>query len=54
MIAGAIGNDPVADVDAIVKVLGHVWSAALTFWVGGMTESGAMADDLERGRGSAS
>jgi AcrR family transcriptional regulator len=48
MIAGAIGDDCVDDIDAIVKVLGHVWFAALAFWVGGMTESGAMADDLER------
>lgn len=48
MIAGAIGDGPVDDLDAIVQVLGHVWFAALAFWVGGMTESGAMADDLER------
>jgi AcrR family transcriptional regulator len=48
MIAGAIGDDSVDDIDAIVKVLGHVWFAALAFWVGGMTESGAMATDLER------
>jgi AcrR family transcriptional regulator len=48
MIAGAIGDDSVDDIDAIVNVLGHVWFAALAFWVGGMTESGAMADDLER------
>jgi hypothetical protein len=48
MIAGAIGDDTVTDVDAIVTVLGHVWFAALAFWVGGMTESGAMAADLER------
>jgi AcrR family transcriptional regulator len=48
MIEGAIGQDPVDDLDAIVAVLGHVWFAALAFWVGGMTESGAMADDLER------
>jgi TetR/AcrR family transcriptional regulator, cholesterol catabolism regulator len=48
MIAGAIGTDPVDDLDAIVNVLGHVWFAALAFWVGGMTESGAMANDLER------
>jgi AcrR family transcriptional regulator len=48
MIAGAIGDDPVDDLDAIVKVLGHVWFAALAFWVGGMTEPGVMADDLER------
>jgi AcrR family transcriptional regulator len=51
MIAGAIGDDSVDDIDdidAIVQVLGHVWFAALAFWVGGMTEAGAMADDLER------
>jgi AcrR family transcriptional regulator len=48
MIAGAIGTDPVDDLDAIVNVLGHVWFAALAFWVGGMTKAGAMADDLER------
>jgi len=48
MIAGAVGTDPVDDLDAIVHVLGHVWFAALAFWVGGMTEPGAMADDLER------
>jgi AcrR family transcriptional regulator len=48
MIAGAIGDGTVADLDAIVNVLGQVWFAALAFWVGGMTESGAMASDLER------
>jgi hypothetical protein len=48
MIAGAIGTAPVDDLDPIVQVLGHVWFAALAFWVGGMTKSGAMADDLER------
>ncbi|MDQ1465722.1 MAG: TetR/AcrR family transcriptional regulator, cholesterol catabolism regulator [Actinomycetota bacterium] len=56
MIAGAIGDDivddscddPVEHLDAIVKVLGAVWFAGLAFWVGGMTKSGAMADDLER------
>jgi AcrR family transcriptional regulator len=48
MIAGAIGDDRVADLDAIVEVLGHVWFAALAFWVGGMSPAGAMADDLER------
>jgi AcrR family transcriptional regulator len=51
MIAGAIGDDSVDDIDdidAIVQVLGHVWFAALAFWVGGMTEAGAMANDLER------
>jgi len=49
MIAGA-GRHPTRldDLDAIVHVLGHVWFAALAFWVGGMTKAGAMADDLER------
>jgi AcrR family transcriptional regulator len=48
MIADAIGDDRDADLDAIVDVLGHVWFAALAFWVGGMTKPGTMADDLER------
>jgi AcrR family transcriptional regulator len=53
MIAGAIGDGAmgdgaVDDIDAVVQVLGYVWFAALAFWVGGLTESGAMADDLER------
>ncbi|HEX4491371.1 MAG TPA: TetR family transcriptional regulator [Acidimicrobiia bacterium] len=48
MIAGAIGDDCVTDLDAIVDVLGHVWFAALAFWVGGMSDTGVMADDLER------
>jgi len=46
LLIGAVSL--LAPVDAIVQVLGHVWFAALAFWVGGMTESGAMADDLER------
>ena len=48
IITGAIGDDPVADLDAIVDVLGHVWFAALAFWVGGMSAPGAMAAHLER------
>jgi AcrR family transcriptional regulator len=48
MIADGIGDDRDADLDAIVDVLGHVWFAALAFWVGGMSKPGAMADDLER------
>jgi len=27
--------------------LGHVWFAALVSWVGGMTPTGQMGDDLE-------
>jgi TetR/AcrR family transcriptional regulator, cholesterol catabolism regulator len=48
MIECTIGDGPVDDLDAIVQVLGYVWFAALAFWVGGLTEAGAMADDLER------
>jgi AcrR family transcriptional regulator len=33
--------------DSVVRVLGHVWFAALVSWVGGMAPAGRMGDDLE-------
>ncbi len=48
IISESIGDTPVDDFDAVVKVLGYVWFAALAFWVGGVTETGTMATDLER------
>jgi TetR/AcrR family transcriptional regulator, cholesterol catabolism regulator len=33
--------------DGVVRVLGHVWFAALVSWVGGMAPAGRMGDDLE-------
>ncbi|MCU1450640.1 MAG: transcriptional regulator, TetR family [Acidimicrobiales bacterium] len=32
---------------SVVRVLGHVWFAALVSWVGGMAPAGRMGDDLE-------
>jgi len=46
IIANALDGQEVADLDAIVRVLGHVWFAALMSWVGGMAPAGQMADDL--------
>lgn len=48
MIAGAIDGEDLDDLEAIVRVLGHVWFSALAFWVGGLAPAGQMADDLER------
>ena len=36
------------DLDDIVRVLGSVWFAELTFWSGGLTDAQAMADNLAR------
>jgi AcrR family transcriptional regulator len=48
IIASAISdNGDVADLDGVVRVLGHVWFSSLNFWVGGMAEPGQMATDLE-------
>ena len=34
------------DIDAVVDVLGHVWFAAIAFWVNGLTDGTTMADRL--------
>ena len=38
----------VTDLDDIVRVLGSVWFAELTFWSGGLTDAQAMGDNLAR------
>jgi len=48
ILANALDGQAVSDLDAIIGVLGHVWFAALMFWVGGMAPAGQMADDLVR------
>jgi AcrR family transcriptional regulator len=51
IITGAIdgdGGDALADVDEVVRVLGAVWFAGLSFWVNGMSDAAQMADDLDR------
>ncbi len=47
VIAGAVDHDALAQSEDVVRVLGHVWFAALVSWVGGMAPTGQMGDDLE-------
>ena len=52
IIADVVNSDghcnTFADLDGIVRVLGSVWFAELTFWSGGLTDASAMADHLAR------
>ena len=48
IIVDAVDGTPVPDLDDIVRVLGSVWFAELTFWSGGLTDATAMADHLAR------
>ena len=48
IIIDAVDGTPVPDLDDIVRVLGSVWFAELTFWSGGLTDATAMADHLAR------
>jgi TetR/AcrR family transcriptional regulator, cholesterol catabolism regulator len=41
-------GDDVDDVDEVVRLLGSVWFAGLSFWVNGMASATQMADDLDR------
>ena len=48
IIIDAVDGTPVTDLDDVVRVLGSVWFAELTFWSGGLTDAQAMADHLAR------
>jgi AcrR family transcriptional regulator len=48
IIVDAVGKTPVTDLDDIVRVLGSVWFAELTFWSSALTDAQAMADNLAR------
>jgi AcrR family transcriptional regulator len=50
IITSAIDGDGDArdDLDEVVRVLGSVWFAGLSFWVNGMADAVQMADDLDR------
>jgi len=48
IIIDAVDGTPVTDLDDVVRVLGSVWFAELTFWSGGLTDANAMADHLAR------
>ena len=47
IITTAIAQADGDERDGVVRVLGLVWFAALVSWVGGMADTGRMADDLE-------
>jgi AcrR family transcriptional regulator len=47
IIIGAIDGEEVPDLDAVVRVLGYVWLAVLSAWVGGAIDAEGMATDLE-------
>jgi TetR/AcrR family transcriptional regulator, cholesterol catabolism regulator len=48
IIVDAVDGAAVIDLDDIVRVLGSVWFAELTFWSGALTDGQAMADNLAR------
>lgn len=48
IIVDAVGGTPVTDLDDIVRVLGSVWFAELTFWSGALIDADAMGDNLAR------
>ena len=48
IIVDAVDGTPVPDLDDVVRVLGSVWFAELTFWSGGLTDAQAMSDNLAR------
>ena len=48
IIVDAVGGTPVTDLDDIVRVLGSVWFAELTFWSGALIDAEAMGDNLAR------
>jgi AcrR family transcriptional regulator len=47
VIADAVDGTELLQGEGVVRVLGHVWFAALVSWVGGMAATGQMGDDLE-------
>jgi AcrR family transcriptional regulator len=51
IISSAIDGDGVDandGLDDVVRVLGSVWFAGLSFWVNGIADAARMADDLDR------
>jgi hypothetical protein len=50
IIADAIADETRADVefDDIVRVLGSVWFAELTYWTNGLSTNSSMGDNLSR------
>ena len=47
MIADALDGESIDDIDGIIQVLGMVWFSSMLAWVGGRSEVGTMAQDLD-------
>jgi TetR/AcrR family transcriptional regulator, cholesterol catabolism regulator len=47
MIAEALDGESIDDIDGVTNVLGMVWFSSMLSWVGGRTEVGTMAQDLD-------
>jgi AcrR family transcriptional regulator len=48
IVADAVDGETVPDLDDIVRVLGSVWFAELSYWCGGLSEKSSMGDNLAR------
>jgi len=48
IIADAVDGTPVRNLDDIVRVLGSVWFAELTYWCAGFSEKSPMGQNLAR------
>jgi len=48
IISDAVDGERVDNLDDVVKVLGAVWFAELTFWSGGFSDATSMSDSLAR------
>ena len=47
MMADAIDGATVAQLDAVLRTLGHVWFSAMVSWVAGKTDGNRMRADLD-------
>ncbi|MEM9520853.1 MAG: TetR family transcriptional regulator [Actinomycetota bacterium] len=46
IVVTALGPDSGYDADGVARVIGHVWSSALTRWVSGMAPTGSVGAEL--------
>ncbi len=46
LVVTALGPDSGVDTDGVARVIGHVWSSALTRWVSGIAPDGSVGEEL--------
>lgn len=46
LVVTALGPSPDVDAEGIARVIAHVWSSALTRWVGGLAPEGSLGHEL--------